>query len=372
MDLSSEMIHALLPIFMTQVLGISLSAYGLIEGTAEAIALITKVFSGALSDYLGKRKVVAALGYSFSALTKPLFPLATSVSTIITARFLDRFGKGIRGAPRDAMVESFSTPEVRGASFGLRQALDTVGAFLGPLVATLLLMFMVQDLRVIFWIACIPALGSMALIWWGVSEPLNSIPRARKAFSLSVIKESDRSFKVTLLLAAILTASRLSEGFLILRASSLGVGIEYAPTILIVMNIVYSLSSYPAGAISDRYGRRAVILLGLISLTVSHLSMIIATSPLLFALGICLFGLHLGLTQGVVSALAADTAPKELMGSAFGVLNMIMGIAILISSSIAGLLWEHYGVVYTFAQGAALSVLALVGFLRFNPDLTKK
>lgn len=364
MDISSEMIHALLPVYLVTVLRASTLTVGLIEGLAEATAMITKVFSGALSDWLGRRKLLAAIGYGLSAVTKPIFPLATTIEWVVAARFLDRVGKGVRGAPRDALVADLAPARLRGASFGLRQSLDTIGAFLGPLAALGLMLLTRDNYAMVFWIAVVPAFFALALMVFGVEEPERAAatlekpkPRFSDAWRLS------RPFWAVVGVAVVLTLARFSEAFLVLRAQNVGLAIAIVPAVMVVMNIVYALSAYPAGVLSDRFGRQGVLIVGVSTLVFADLILAFTTSVPVLLVGVVFWGLHMGLTQGLLATLVADTAPAELRGTAFGVFNLASGIAMLIASVVAGALWDIYGPVATFLAGAALTAMALIGRL---------
>ncbi len=363
MDISSEMIHGLLPVFLVSVLGTSAVTVGLIEGIAEATASITKIFSGTLSDYLGKRKFLAALGYGLAAVTKPLFPLAPSVGWVMTARFVDRIGKGIRGAPRDALVGDLAPPHLRGASYGLRQSLDTVGAFAGPLLAVLLMALTLNDFRLVFWIAVVPAFLSLAVMIFGVSEPET---RREPGAPRSPIRGADflrlgAAYWWLVLVAAVLTLARFSEAFLVLRALALGLPVALAPMVLVVMNVVYAASAYPAGRLSDRVDRPIVLVAGCVALLAADVVLALAGGVWSALAGVALWGLHMGLTQGLFAALVADTTPSRLRGTAFGVFNLVSGGAMLGASVLAGWLWDQYGAPATFYAGAGFTALALLG-----------
>jgi MFS family permease len=363
MDVSSEMIHGLLPVYLVSVLGASALAVGAIEGVAESTALITRIFSGAISDWLGKRKLLAGLGYGLAALTRPIFPLASSVGWVVAARFIDRIGKGIRGAPRDALIADIAPEHLRGASFGLRQTLDTVGAFLGPAIAIVLMVASHDNFRLVFWWAVLPAVLCVVLLVLAVREPA-AAPRPAKVrfpLALSELRRLGPRFWVVAGVAAVFTLARFSEAFLILRARSLGLGVAYAPAVLVVMNVVYALCAYPAGALSDRVGRRGVFLAGIGLLIASDLALAAAPSLVGVAAGLVLWGLHMGFTQGLLGALVADTAPTDLRGTGFGALNLVIGLATLAASLIAGALWDRVGPPATFMAGAVLALVSLVG-----------
>lgn len=365
MDISSEMIHALLPIYMVTVLGTSTLAVGIIEGIAEATAAITKVFSGALSDWLGRRKGLAVLGYGMAAFTKPIFPLAPSLSWLIAARFIDRVGKGVRGAPRDALVADLSSPEIRGASFGLRQSLDTIGAFVGPLLAILLMLWTANSFQTVFWIAVIPGFLAFGLIAFAVKEPERpaDLRPVKSPLSHAELARLGIAYWWVVAIAAAFTLARFSEAFLILRAQSVGLAIALVPAVMVLMNVVYALAAYPAGVLSDRVDRQTVLIAGLGLLVVADLVLALSGGIFGIACGIILWGLHMGLTQGLLATLVADTAPAELRGTAFGMFNLLTGVALLAASVIAGALWDVVGPQGTFLAGAAFAAVAIVGLL---------
>lgn len=364
MDISSEMIHSLLPLFLTSVIGVSALSVGIIEGIAEATAAIVKIFSGAISDFIGKRKPLLLLGYGLAAATRPLFPMADSFSTVLVARFTDRIGKGIRVAPRDALLADITPENIRGSAYGFRQALDTIGSFMGPLIAIVLMYLSADNFRFVFTMAMIPAAIVILVIVFAVKEPAILATRKRRPFPLngSQLKQLNRYFWLVTIFSAIMTLARFSDAFLILRAGSLGLSAAYAPVILIVMNVVFSLSSWPAGILADKSGRIIPMLAGAVMLVFADIVLARADSiPLLF-LGASLWGLHMGLTQGVVTAMVADEAPEHLRGTAFGMFNLISGVAILASSVIAGWLWQEYGPAFTFYAGALFCTLSVAGF----------
>jgi MFS family permease len=363
MDVSSEMIHALLPVYLVAALGASMTDVGAIEGVAESTASIVKIFSGALSDWLGKRKLLALIGYGLAALTKPAFPLAQNVATLIAARFVDRIGKGVRGAPRDALVADFAPPELRGAAFGLRQSLDTVGAFLGPGIAILLMWASGGDFKLVFWVAVLPAFLAVALLGAFVQEPerLEGMRQPRFPLHIDELKRLDSSFWLVTLFSALFALARFSEAFLILRARDAGLALTLIPLVLVAMNIVYALSAYPVGALSDKTSRLAPLALGLVLLILADAALASDWGLAGVAVGVLLWGLHMGLTQGLLSTLVADVAAPELRGTAFGVFNLAGGLATLAASLVAGALWDRLGAPATFGAGAGLAALALVG-----------
>ena len=365
MDLSSEMIHALLPLYLVTVLGASMVEVGVIEGIAEATAMVVKIFSGAVSDWLGKRQLLAAIGYGLAAFTKPVFPLATSLSWIVAARFVDRVGKGIRGAPRDALVADITPAGLRGAAFGLRQALDTVGAFLGPLVAIALMWLTQNHFKFVFWVAVVPALVSFALIAFVVKEPARHKAPGKPGETLRMVDcmRMPMMFWVVVAIASILTLARFSEAFLVLKAQNVGIPIAFVPVVMVVMSAVYALTAYPAGALSDTLGRRGVLIAGTATLIVADIVLALSGGITSALAGVALWGLHMGLTQGLLSAMVADTAPAELRGTAFGLFNLAGGIAVLLASVGAGAVWDLYGPAATFAVGAGVTAVGLIGLL---------
>lgn len=368
MDVSSEMIHAILPLFVVGTLGASAALLGLLEGLAEATAQVAKLFSGVLSDRWGSRKGLALLGYGLAAVVKPLFPLATSVESVFAARFIDRVGKGIRGAPRDALVADIAPPELRGAAFGLRQSLDTVGAFAGPLIAIVLMSVFVFDLRSVMWVACIPALIAVAFLAFGVEEPPHQEQADKKpGFDLRTASSLGRAFWQVTAVGAAMMLARFSEAFLVLKAADAGLSIAWVPLVMVVMSLVYSLSSYPAGALSDRVGRRGLLVAGLLVLILADLVLAFGGSITSMMFGVALWGLHMGLTQGGLSSMVADTAPKPLRGTAFGVFNLASGLALLLGSVVAGLLWDWSGPSATFLAGGGFAVLTLLGLVWVKP-----
>ncbi len=360
MDISSEMVHSLLPLFLVTVLGASTVTIGLIEGVAEATASAARVFSGVLSDRVGKRKWLVVIGYGLSAITKPMFPLAGSAGAVLAARFFDRIGKGVRSAPRDALVGDITPPAQRGAAFGLRQALDTLGAFAGPLLAIALMALYASDYRAVFWWAVVPAALAMLLTIFAVREPAGRKPSAQRGWPIrrADLARLGAGYWWVVLTGAILTLARFSEAFLVLKGRAAGLPVALVPLVMVVMNLVYAGIAAPAGALSDRVGRRPVLIVGLAVLVVADL--VLANVPGLLGLfvGVGLWGLYMGLTQGLLSALVADTAPDDLRGTAFGIFNLVIAGALLAASALAGLLWQAAGPSATFIAGAGFAALA--------------
>jgi MFS family permease len=361
MDISSEMIHSLLPLFMVTTLGASALAVGLIEGLAESTALIVKVFSGAMSDYLGKRKGLAVFGYALGALTKPLFAIAPTLGIVLTARLLDRVGKGVRGAPRDALVADIAPPQLRGAAFGLRQSLDTVGAFLGPLLAVGLMLLWSNDFRAVFWVAVIPGLMAVALLLFGIHEPERHEDKKRSnPIRRESLKRLGAPYWWVVGIGAVFTLARFSEAFLVLRAQQGGIPVALVPLVMVAMNLIYALSAYPFGKLSDRVSHTRLLTLGLLVLIAADLVLATNDHWAVIIIGVALWGVHMGITQGLLATMVADTAPADLRGTAYGFFNLMSGVAMLVASGIAGLLWDAFGASFTFHAGAVFCLITLV------------
>jgi MFS family permease len=366
MDISSEMIHSLLPLFMVTVLGSSALVVGLIEGLAESIALFARLFSGALSDHLGKRKPLALLGYAMGALAKPLFALASGAPLVLAARLIDRVGKGIRGAPRDALVTDLAPPDRRGAAFGLRQSLDTVGALLGPLLAVGLMLLWANDFRAVFWVAVVPGLMAVALLLFGVREPERKSSEGPRPPLLQLLRRDNLKrmgarYWWVVAVGAMFTLARFSEAFLVLRAEQSGIALALVPLVMVTMNIVYAACAYPFGKLSDRLSHRGLLAWGLLVLLAADLVLASSSHWTVLLAGVALWGVHMGMTQGLLAAMVADSAPSDLRGSAFGFFGLASGVAMLMASVLAGLLWDQLGARSTFIAGAGFCLLALAG-----------
>jgi MFS family permease len=361
MDLSSELIHALLPLFLVTTMGMSVAAFGVLEGAAEATTMIVKVFSGPLSDWLGRRKGLLLAGYGLAALAKPLFPLASGPALVVIARLVDRIGKGIRGAPRDALVADVAPAELRGACFGLRQSLDTVGAIAGPLCATVLMLAFADRIRSVLWFACVPALLCVAVLAAGVREPLKEGARGqyRPPVRLGTLKSLNARYWFVVATGTVFALGRFSEAFLVLRAQQARFELAWIPLVMVAMNIAYTVSAYPVGRLSDRFDRRMPLALGLVFLVASDVLLGMRASAAAIFCGAVLWGLHMGFSQGILAAMVADTAPDTLRGTAFGVFNLASGVAMLLSGIVAGLLWERYGAPATFFAGAAFALASI-------------
>ena len=364
MDVSSELIHSLLPVFLFTALGVSALTIGLIEGAAEATALIVKVFSGVLSDWWGKRKPLALLGYGLGAIAKPLFALAGGVGLVVVARLIDRVGKGIRGAPRDALVADLAPPGIRGAAFGLRQSLDTVGAFLGPLLAIGLMFACADDFRAVFWVATLPAGLAVALLFFGVREPAGG-PVAGRVNPIrgENLRRLSGDYWWVVGIGAACTLARFSEAFLVLRAAQGGLPVALTPLVLIGMNLFYAASAYPFGKLSDRLSHTGLLAWGLVVLIAADVLLAYSNHWVWVWAGISFWGLHLGITQGLLATMVAATAPADLRGTAYGFFNLVSGLAMLVASALAGLLWDRAGATFTFLAGAGFSAMALIAMV---------
>lgn len=367
MDISSEIVHGLLPLFLTTTLGVSVAMVGLIDGVAESTASIAKVFSGYLSDRMSRRKPLILLGYGLGALTKPLFAIASGAGVVFAARFADRIGKGLRGAPRDALVADVTPAEIRGRAYGLRQALDTAGAFTGPLIAIGLMAVFVNDMRAVFWIAVIPGALAVLCVLFGVEDRRAERAEVRAPIRVREVTRLPRAFWMVVVLGVVFTLARFSEAFLILKASAEGLPLMWAPFVLVAMNLVYALGAYPAGALSDRVRPETLFLWGLAALIGADLMLAFGPGLPGVFLGVALWGAHMALTQGLLAKLVADHAPSDLRGSAFGLFNLATGVAMLGASVVAGVLWDQAGAEATFLAGAsfaALSAILLLAALR--------
>jgi MFS family permease len=366
MDVSSEMIHSLLPLFMVTTLGTGAIAVGIVEGLAESVALIVKVFSGALSDYLGRRKPLALFGYALGALTKPLFAMSSSLGLVVTARLLDRVGKGVRGAPRDALVADITPPPLRGAAFGLRQSLDTVGAFLGPVVAVALMLLWADDFRAVFWVAVVPGLLAVALLQFGVQEPESSrVHKGINPITAKNLARLSRAYWWVVGIGAVFTLARFSEAFLILRAQQVGMSIAVAPLVMVAMNLVYAVTAYPFGRLADHVSHGKLLGVGLLVLIAADIVLAAAGNWGIVVIGVGLWGMHMGMTQGLLVAMIAEHAPADLRGTAYGIFNLACGVAMLVASVLAGLLWDQLGPSFTFWAGTVFCLLAIGGLVLY-------
>lgn len=373
MDISSEMVHSLLPLFLVDNLATSAALVGLIEGLAESTALIVKVFSGTLSDYLGRRKELALFGYALGALSKPLFAMASSTGLVLSARLIDRVGKGIRGAPRDALVADITPPELRGAAYGLRQSLDSVGAFLGPLIAVGLMLILSNNFRAIFWLAFIPGILSVVVLLFGVHEPVDHKVDIKRGNPLSIasLRRLGRPYAIVLVIGGLFTLARFSEAFLVLRAQQGSIQLAYIPLIMVAMNLVYAASAYPFGKLADHMPHGFLLASGIIVLIVADLILAMQADWITVGLGVALWGIHMGMTQGLLATMVARTAPPDIRGTAFGFFNLVCGLAMLIASLVAGILWDRIGASSTFMAGAGFSLLALMALLLFKLSQNK-
>lgn len=368
MDISSEMIHSLLPLFMATALGTPVVIIGLIEGLAEATALCVKVFSGVISDFIGKRKGLAVLGYGLGALSKPLFALASTSGMIFSARMIDRVGKGIRGAPRDALVADVTPPEIRGAAYGLRQTLDTMGGFLGPLLAVGLMLLWSNDFRAVYWVAVVPAFLAVALLFFGLRKPRTPVVTVRtNPIKRENLKRLGIDCWCVIGLGGVFTLARFSEAFLVLRAHEVDIPLALIPLVMVAMNVVFSFTAYPFGRLSDSISHRRLLQMGLLVLIVADLVLALSHSWVGIIIGVALWGVHMGMTQGLLNTMLARTAPVDLRGTAFGFFSLLSGMGLLIASLGAGLLWDIWGSASTFFAGAVMCVLTLI-LTRFAPE----
>lgn len=367
MDVSSEMIHSLLPLFMVTTLGASTFAVGIVEGLAESLALIVKVFSGTLSDYWGKRKGLAVFGYALGAITKPLFAISSSIGLVLTARLLDRVGKGVRGAPRDALVADIAPPHLRGAAFGLRQSLDTVGAILGPLLAVGLMLLWADDFRAVFWVAVVPGLMAVGLLLFGIQEPeRRPISKVKNPIQWETLTRLGSRYWWVVGFGAVFTLARFSEAFLVLRAQHGGMPVAFVPLVMVAMNVLYASSAYPFGKLSDQMRHTTLLSLGLLVLIAADLVLASADDWAVIVTGVGLWGLHMGMTQGLLATMVADAVPADLRGTAYGFFNLAGGGAMLIASVLAGFLWDQLGAAFTFYAGAVLCMVALIGLILYR------
>jgi len=361
MDTSSELVHGLLPVFLVTVVGASPLVLGVIEGLAEGTAAMMKLVSGAWSDRLGRRKVLVVAGYGLAAASKPLFPLAGSAATVLLARLIDRVGKGIRGAPRDALIADLTEPRQRGAAYGLRQSLDTVGAVLGPLLAVGLMILLANDVRAVFWVAIIPAVLAVVVLVVFVKEP-PAAPRAaheRLRFDRHTLARLPRAYWILIGASVPFTLARFSEAFLLLRAQQQGLADALVPLALVAMNLSYVASAYPAGALSDRVPRARLLGYGCVVLVAANACLGLGDTLAWTFAGVLLWGLHMGLTEGLLAALVADQAPAALRGTAFGVMHFVRGLLLVAASALAGALWTHASASATFIAGAAFALATL-------------
>ena len=359
------MIQSILPLFLVSVLGTNLVTVGVIEGIAESTASVLKIFSGALSDYWGKRKQLALAGYGLSALVTPLFAIATTPAWVLFARFADRVGKGIRVAPRNALVADVTPPSQRGAAYGLRQSLDTIGAFSGPFIATALLFYSNQNFRLVFWLAMIPGFMAIAILSYGVRETPRTDREKRNPLQWNTLKRLSKTYWLLVVVALLFNLGNFSDAFLLLRAQQIGVPTSLIPLSFVVMNATYGLSAYPVGVLSDRIGRKWLLISGFTLFSLVYFGFAAVQTPwqIWVLFGLC--GLYLGKTKGLLLALVADIVPEDLRGTAFGLINLITGLALLPASLLAGILWEQMGPQVTFTVSSGFAIAAILVLLIF-------
>jgi MFS family permease len=358
MDLSSEIYHSLLPAFVTIVLGLPVTALGAVDGVAEATSNFAKLFSGRLSDRSQRRKPWVMGGYGLAALSKPMFPLASNLVTLIGARFADRIGKGLRGSPRDAMIADETPPEIRGRAFGLRQALDTAGALLAPLIAIGLMALFLDDIRKVFWVAIIPAAVSFLLTWLALREPEQRSTSTKRQLFFSGFRDLDSDTKRLIAVGFLFTLARFSEGFLILKGIEIGLSETLSPLTLAIFNLAYVALAYPAGSLSDRMSPKMILLAGIGVLVAGNIVLAETSSFAGLILGVALWGAHMALTQGIFSRMIADSAPEQLRATSFGAFWFVSGIAALLASLAAGMLWDRNGSSATFLTSALVAAVA--------------
>jgi len=366
MDISSEMIHALLPLFMAGTLGASAIWIGLVEGIGEGTALIAKVFSGVVADRFGHKKRLVFAGYFLGVISKPVFALAGSMPVVLAARFFDRIGKGLRGAPRDAIVADVTDESIRGAAYGLRQSLDAAGAFVGPLLAALLLLLWTEELRSIFWIALIPGAACLALILFGVEDNVTPTVNTKHIAWKDLKIVITPAFVQLVILGTLFSLARFSNAFIVLRAADIGIEHAWIPMTVVLMNIAFSLSSYPFGKLADKLNPMKLLALGMVLLALANLLFAYAANYRILAAGIVLFGMHLGATQGIFSTIISEIAPSEVRATAFGIFNFFSGLALLASGLVAGSLWEYMGAQYCFGGGVVFALITLCLIPRFK------
>ena len=362
-DAASEMIYPLLPVFVTTVLGGSPAMLGLLEGAAESTAALVKLGSGALSDRIGRFTPIVLIGYAIASVTRPFMGVAQSVHQVIGLRLIDRVGKGIRGAPRDALLAASVEPAVRGRAFGYHRAADHLGAVIGPVVAWLLLQQLHLTLRTVFVLSVIPGLLAVLTIVIAVRDPATTsvrVPTAPALPSPRDVVAMPRRFWAVLAVLLLFTLGNSTDAFLLLRAQQLGVPIAMLPLLWAAHHVVKSASSVPCGALSDRVGRRRVMLLGWTLYALVYLGFAYASSAMHAWLLFLVYGLYFGLVEGAEKALIADLAPPDRRGTAFGWYNAAMGVAALPASLLLGTVWTLRGPTAAFSVGAVIAAAALV------------
>ena len=365
MDLSSEMILSILPIFLVTGLGISVLSLGLIEGLAEGVASVIKAFSGALSDYLKKRKILIVIGYGISTLTKPFFALASTATWIFTARFVDRLGKGIRGAPRDSLIADSTSTKIRGTAYSLRQSLDTLGALLGPIIAIIILYLTTNNFRFVLWFAVIPAVLCIVVLIFGVKETTlkKNISSKKSYFLFKNFSKITPVIWLFFLIVFILNLGHFSEAFLLLRSQEIGLKVSFIPIVFVVMNVAYAIVAVPFGHLADRGGFFILIVCGFLILVLADIILALTNSVGWMFVGIIFWGIHLGMTQGLLLAMISKLSPLELRGTSFGLFHAITGIALLIASLIAGYLWQYYNSGLIFFVSAIITSVGISFFI---------
>lgn len=359
-DTATEMGYWLLPQFLVVVLGAQPMAFGLIEGAAETVSSFSRLLSGWLSDRLRRRKPLAAAGYTLANLVKPLLAVAQSWGQVFWIRFVDRAAKGVRAAPRDALIADSVDPAHRGAAFGLRQAMDTAGAIVGPLSAIVLLPLFAGKVRDVFWVAAIPGLASILLAWFAVKEVRP--PAKTVVISTSSAGSADKApgARLGLILAAVglFSLGNSSDLFLVLRAQNLGLSAWMAPALGLLFNVVYTALSWPAGKLSDRVPRRRLIVAGYLIYAAVYAGFALLHTPQMVWFLFAVYGSYYALTEGVIKAWVADLVPSASRASVFGVLNWVVGVVAFPASLLAGWIWQHYSPAAPFALSSLLAFLA--------------
>lgn len=371
MDVSSEMVYPLIPLFLANVLGVNKSVIGLIEGIAESTASLLKVFSGWLSDRIGRRKGLMGMGYGISVLSRPLIALAVGWPQILASRFIDRLGKGIRTAPRDAIIAESSLPEVMGRAFGFHRAMDTLGAVVGPALAFFLLGLFAGDFRKVFWLSMIPGIIAVLLIVFLIQEKKRALPESRKRPRLT-LAHFDWRFKFFVVITTLFAIGNSSDVFLILRSQQLGIPTAVIPVLYLTFNLIYSLSAFPAGMAADRFGKKRIMMIGFILFAFIYYGFAVAGSATTAWVLFGLYGIFMGLTEGVQKAFLTTIIPSDFKATAFGIYNTAIGLALFPASLIGGWLWDRVSPSATFYYGSAMAAVFTLLFIAFIVILNRQ
>lgn len=371
MDVSSEMVYPLVPLFLANILGVNKSVIGLIEGIAESTASLLKVFSGWYSDRIGRRKGLMGIGYAVSVLSRPLIALAVAWQHILASRFIDRLGKGIRTAPRDAIIAESSDPEVMGRAFGFHRAMDTLGAVIGPALAFFLLSVFSGDFRKVFWVSMIPGIIAVLLIVFLIKEKKKALPERHERPKLT-LSHFDWRFKFFLVITTLFAVGNSSDVFLILRSQQLGIETAMIPVVYLTFNLVYALSAIPAGIAADKFGKKKVVLIGFILFALIYYGFAVADSPSAVWALFCFYGVFMGLTEGVQKAFLTTIIPPDFKATAFGVYNTAIGLALFPASLIGGWLWDSFSPAATFYYGSVMAAVSTLLFIVFIAVMGRK